>query len=184
MIQLTYDDSQIQSVLRQLKAKMGDLSEPMNDVGQHMVLSVRDRFATGTDPDGQSWAPRKTSTIEALLNRDKKNRKKDGSLSSRGQKFLSSKRLMTDSRALVDSIAHEFDSTSTTIKPGALPYAAAHQFGGKPYEIKPRNKKALAFHGVVRKRVTHPGQTARPYLGFSDDDKSVIMEILQEFLKS
>lgn len=183
MIQLKFDDSEIQAVLRQLKAKMGDLSEPMNDAGQYIVQSVRERFVTSTGPDGQAWEKRKDSTIAALINRDAKNRKKDGSLSAKGKKFMSGKKLLTDSRALVDSIAHEYTSTSTTIKPGGLPYAAAHQFGGKPYVIEPKNKKALAFNGIVRKRVTHPGQTARPYLGFSDDDRSEILGILRGFLE-
>lgn len=38
-------------------------------------------------------------------------------------------------------------------------YAAIHEFGGKtpPRTIYPRKKKALAFGGVVVKKVNHPG---------------------------
>jgi phage virion morphogenesis protein len=47
-------------------------------------------------------------------------------------------------------------------------YAAIHQFGGttKAHVIHPVNKKALAFNGIVRKSVNHPGSKipARPFL--------------------
>jgi phage gpG-like protein len=46
-------------------------------------------------------------------------------------------------------------------------YAAIHQFGGKtsPHEIRPKNKKALAFGGGVYAKVNHPGSNipARPF---------------------
>lgn len=49
-----------------------------------------------------------------------------------------------------------------------VPYAAIHQFGGKtkPHVIRPKNGKALAFNGLVFKKVNHPGSDipARPYL--------------------
>jgi HK97 gp10 family phage protein len=41
------------------------------------------------------------------------------------------------------------------------------EMGTDPHEIKPRKKggkKALAFEGLVRRSVNHPGSTARPFL--------------------
>lgn len=38
------------------------------------------------------------------------------------------------------------------------------EFGAQPHEITPRAKKALAFEGVVFKRVRHPGMPARPFM--------------------
>lgn len=47
-------------------------------------------------------------------------------------------------------------------------YAAAHQFGvtTRPHVIRPRVKKALAFNGIVRRQVKHPGSRIppRPFL--------------------
>lgn len=49
-----------------------------------------------------------------------------------------------------------------------VPYAAILHNGGKtrPHVIRPRNKKALSFNGMVFKQVNHPGSTfpARPFL--------------------
>lgn len=184
MIEIRFEGAQIQSVLRKLKAQLGNLSEPMHDAGQYMMDSVKQRFATSTAPDGSKWAERKPSTITAILDRRKGSRKKDGSISAVGQRFLAGRSPLRGDGALEGSIAYESDASSATLKAGGLPYAAAHQFGGKPYVIKPKNKKALAFNGIVRKRVQHPGQTARPYMGFSDENRSEIMQILKSHLSS
>lgn len=44
-------------------------------------------------------------------------------------------------------------------------YAAAHEYGTKPYTIRPKNKKALRFSGrhgpVFAKLINHPGLPAR-----------------------
>lgn len=50
----------------------------------------------------------------------------------------------------------------------AVPYAGIHQFGGttRPHVIRPRVKKALAYNGIVRRKVNHPGSVIppRPFL--------------------
>ncbi|MFV5413862.1 phage virion morphogenesis protein [Acinetobacter baumannii] len=49
-----------------------------------------------------------------------------------------------------------------------VPYAAILHFGGqtRPHVIRPRNKQALSFNGLVFTQVNHPGSKfpARPYL--------------------
>ncbi|KQK67650.1 phage virion morphogenesis protein [Acinetobacter baumannii] len=49
-----------------------------------------------------------------------------------------------------------------------VPYAGILHFGGKtkPHVIRPRNKQALSFNGMVFKQVNHPGSKfpARPFL--------------------
>ncbi|MDR0402031.1 MAG: phage virion morphogenesis protein, partial [Treponema sp.] len=67
-------------------------------------------------------------------------------------------------------------------------YSRIHQEGGKTgaHIIKPRHKKALAFKGIVRRLVKHPGSDipARPFLGVPKDferqffDDPAIKELL------
>ena len=47
-------------------------------------------------------------------------------------------------------------------------YAAAHQFGSKPYVITPKNAKALFWPGAGHpvKSVNHPGLPPRPFFPF------------------
>ena len=61
-------------------------------------------------------------------------------------------------------------------------YAPVHQFGSRPYQIRPRNRKALAFGGITRKKVNHPGVPARPFLGLSAQHKADIVEAITNYL--
>lgn len=45
------------SILNQLYEKLSDLSEPLADVGEHLLLSHRDRWNAQESPDGEAWAP-------------------------------------------------------------------------------------------------------------------------------
>lgn len=73
-------------------------------------------------------------------------------------------------------------------------YAAIHQLGGttRAHEIKPRNKKALAFGGHVVAKVNHPGSNipARPFLPVYPDGRlqeeaeQSILDTLNDHLKS
>lgn len=51
------------------------------------------------------------------------------------------------------------------------PRAVWHQLGTKPYVIKPKNKKALAWPGGAYpvKKVNHPGLPARPMLPIDEN---------------
>ena len=54
-------------------------------------------------------------------------------------------------------------------------YAAIQHLGGQTlaHTIRPKKKKALAFGGIVRKSVNHPGSNipARPYLPMARGNK-------------
>ena len=68
---------------------------------------------------------------------------------------------------LKDSITSKATNITATIGTN-LVYAAIQHLGGKTsaHKITAKNKKALAFGGIVRKSVNHPGSEidARPYL--------------------
>lgn len=67
-------------------------------------------------------------------------------------------------------------------------YAAIHQFGGRTraHEIRPRNKKALAFGGRVVAKVNHPGSVipARPFLALTPGDEAEIEQSALDYLQS
>lgn len=66
-------------------------------------------------------------------------------------------------------------------------YAAIHQFGGRTraHEIRPRNKKALAFGGRVVAKVNHPGSVipARPFLALTPADEAEIEQSALDYLQ-
>ncbi|MEE6042739.1 phage virion morphogenesis protein, partial [Avibacterium paragallinarum] len=93
---------------------------------------------------------------------------------------------LIDSGALRNSIRASWDNDEAIVGTN-LAYAAIHQFGGKtkPHKIKPRYKKGLAFGGIVRKSVNHPGSNipARPFLTLTLQDEADILEDVQDYFK-
>ena len=73
-----------------------------------------------------------------------------------------------DTGALRHSIRVISASSNSVTIGSDRPYAAAHQFGTRPYVITPKTAKALFWPGArhpVRK-VNHPGLPARPFFPF------------------
>jgi phage gpG-like protein len=74
-----------------------------------------------------------------------------------------------DTGALKHSI-RVITATNDSVTVGSdRPYAAAQQFGSRPYVIKPRQAKALFWPGAGHpvKSVNHPGLPPRPFFPFS-----------------
>lgn len=73
---------------------------------------------------------------------------------------------------LKDSITSKATNTTATIGTNMI-YAAIQHLGGKTsaHKITAKNKKSLAFGGIARKSVNHPGSEidARPYLPIKGD---------------
>ena len=67
--------------------------------------------------------------------------------------------------------------------------AVWHHFGtgtygpkGAAYTITPKKAKALAFGGLFRKRVTHPGIPARQLVGFPSSDQRLVGDVIEDHL--
>lgn len=113
-------------------------------IGLSLVSMAKRSFATDASLRPSPWA-----------------NKKDGNPST-----------LTKSTRLRKSIRSQVGGSSLKISSDAA-YAAIHQLGGRtrPHVIRAKNKKALAFGGLIRKSVKHPGSKMppRPYLPFYRD---------------
>lgn len=87
---------------------------------------------------------------------------------------------------LAASVVSDSDNDSAVVGSNKK-YAAIHQFGGKTraHEIRPRNKKALAFGGRVLSKVNHPGSDipARPFLALEEADVVEIEQTAVDYLR-
>ena len=151
----------LDAALGQAAQKLGNTQALMESIGDALVSGTLKRFDAEEDPQGRKWEP-------------------SGRASEEGGQTLTNIGRLRDS---IDRVA-----TPDKVMVGSnLPYARIHQKGGKtsPHVIRPKRKKALAFGGVVRKKVNHPGSDipARPYLGISDDDREEIMDTMTDFLE-
>ena len=131
----------------------------MEDISETLLESTQGRFATGIGPDGVAWVPLR-----------------DGS----GRTPLLDTGTMRDQ--IYPSHGDNWAELNATAK-----QAGWHQEGTDPYEIVPKNGKALAFgaavsivkarqegRGTVVAKVNHPGLPARPFMGLSAEDEQAI----------
>lgn len=105
---MEWDDRDFQRACAQLIGRGQRLRPLMLDLGEMLLDSTRQRFATKTAPDGSAWKPLKPSTL--------KRKKGRGSL------------LVLDGY-LRDLMRAEADDESVEVG-SAQVYAALHQFGG------------------------------------------------------
>lgn len=98
---------------------------------------------------------------------------------------LNSHQVLQDTGRLVKSITSYSDASTAVVGTNVV-YAAIHNFGGKtkPHDIRPKYKKALAFNGIMRKLVKHPGShiPARPFLTLAASDDEKILSAVHGYL--
>ena len=114
------DDAQVNAVLDSLLQRLGDLTRPLQKIGDDCVARIALGFNDGRDPWGNAWALLSPVTL---------------ALRRKGAGFGSDKPLV-NSGALGASFSAHADATSLTVGthwmaahiPGG---AAIHQFGGQ-----------------------------------------------------
>jgi phage gpG-like protein len=176
-------DRQVLQVLGEMIDRANNLGPMLKEIGQDMAESTQRRFDTLIGPDGQPWAPNAESTFDAYLSKFARPRNKDGTLSKSGQQRKAGKKPLTgELGALRGTINYQVQGNAVSIGSPQF-YAPYQQEGTKPHTIVARQAKALAFGGVVVRKVNHPGIPARPFLGFSDQDQADILDIVRSYFK-
>lgn len=141
----TFTDTLTPDLMEKIRRVSGaGKSRILEAIGLSLVSMAKRSFATDASLRPTPWA-----------------NKKDGSPST-----------LTKSTRLRKSIRSQVGGSGLTISSDAA-YAAIHQLGGRtrPHVIRARNKKALAFGGLFRRSVRHPGSKIppRPFLPFYRD---------------
>lgn len=162
----------------------------LHSVGETLLNVNRDRHAAGLAPDGSKWKPLAPSTLgTAIWNQQGKTFRKKGTMSlavarkvqaKRGGRVLYASGDMLNSfhkQVVGDTLTLNFDGDREAR------LAGFHHSGTKPYVITPKKAKALAFGGLVVKRVNHPGLPARPLVGFPDSDRRLAHSAVDDYLR-
>jgi phage virion morphogenesis protein len=154
--------------LRQIINQLGERRELMASLAGIMHRAVEDNFADGGRPKWQALHP---GTIAS--------REKSRPSTWPGQ-------ILVRTGQLAASVQAQSDNDQAVVGTNKV-YAAIQQFGGqtRPHVIKARNKRALAFGGVVVRQVKHPGSKipARPFLSLTEQDGHDLVEEAQSFLQ-
>jgi phage gpG-like protein len=160
--EISLDTERFGRLLQKLQQAFSS-NEILTSFGETLLNANRERHRTGSDPEGQPWKP--------LKHPDQPQNRRGGPLNRTGR-MLQNLHYQVDG----DTLRLGFDDGD------GFP-AKFHQEGSAAHDIVARNKKALVFMGIVRKRVRHPGLPARPLLGFPESDKRLLEMVAADHLE-
>lgn len=188
MIKIDVTDSGVSKALSRLADI--NLHPALVQIGDILVDSTKQRFATSTAPDGTRWASNSQVTILQYLRvksgkyegkqrvgtkagflyqKDDKHKRK-GKLAAKGIEAVMGKRpLIGHEGDLARQIYPRVEGNDTLYIGSTVPYAATQQFGAKRHQFQGK-----APWGDI---------PARPFLGLSNSDRSTILDIISDFLR-
>ncbi|MDD3770489.1 MAG: phage virion morphogenesis protein [Sulfuricurvum sp.] len=159
MIQIEIQSADVMGAIEQLHRKIGNLSEPMGDIGNYLMNMTEESFDNERSPDGEAWHPLAESTLRYKA--------KYG-----GHKILQSK----DSNT-VRSLSHDASDTSVIVGVNAYSskgyeYPIAHQFGTD----KAGRSKSVRIEARPFFPITQDGELV-------DNVKVEVLEIIMGYLE-
>jgi len=157
-----FDADRLTRLMTALRQALDAPQDMLTSFGESLLRVNRERHRQGVAPDGSPWA--------ALRHPD--GDRKGGPLNKTGR-MLANLHYQVDG----DTLRLGFDGGD------GFP-AKYHQEGSCAHTIEAKNKKALAFMGIVRKRVHHPGLPARPLVGFPESDQRLIEKVAQDHIEA
>ncbi len=173
MFSIEINDAEVTIALRRLAEHSDDMTPAMREIGEYLTDSTKRRFAKGISPDGKQWAPNTQTTLDVLLHR-----RKGGTSRRRGEdvgiggSIGNKKPLIGESKRLGTEIHYRATSAGVTVG-SSLVYSAVQQLGAKKGAFGKTKRGASIPWGNI---------PARPYLGFSDEDRINIMDIIAEHM--
>ncbi|WP_417691545.1 phage virion morphogenesis protein [Roseibium sp.] len=187
---ITIEDWQINEALSRVAEAGGETGALMTEIQAAMLFSVQRRFETELAPDGTPWQRHAPRTAKARAKRKTRGR-------SGGNGPITPK-LLRDTNRLYKSISGEATETEAVVGTN-LVYAGIHQQGGTVTQYPQSRKVKFRKVGTqtrfakkdhkraFEKPVTFGQRTivipARPYLGFSVQDRATILAIAEGYFE-
>lgn len=198
MILIEVDDAHVAGVLRDLTARLGDLTPVMQTLGEVLAKSTMARFVTSIGPNGTPWQRNTETTYLRYL--EQKNGvtlekgENAGRLNAKGVDAAVGKKPLVGVTKRLSTEIHAEPSADGVAIGSSLVYAAVQQFGakmgafGRYSQVSRRNQYK---EGDFRK---HAGTVqgfpipwgdipARPYIGLSTADDDSVLKIMEGYLK-
>ena len=63
MITVEINDAQVRQALDEVARALTDLTPAMQDIGEYLTETTKERFREGVSPEGTPWAPKSQATI-------------------------------------------------------------------------------------------------------------------------
>lgn len=173
MITFEMSDQEVRQALSSLAESAENPRPLLEQIGELVVDSTKQRFATSTAPDGSRWAENSEITLLGYINQYKGSRRKDGGLTQKGAKRLGGKKpLIGETGSLATMIVYQVNGSGLIVG-SPMEYAAAHQFGMKK-----------GYAGATKRGSPIPWGDipAREFLGISDQDSQNILAKISDYL--
>lgn len=155
------DATRLRGSVQKVKKGLEDMHAIYEDIGEYEESVIESRFDRMVGPDGRPWKKLAPSTKASKRNKG---------------------RTLIETGRMAESLGRNV--TQDYLDIGFSDQKAIwHQQGTKPYTIRPRVARRLAFIGANGKRVNalsvkHPGLTARPMLGVNSQSKAEFNRII------
>jgi phage virion morphogenesis protein len=114
MIEVQFDDREIRKALQNLQQAAGNLAPALKEIGEVLVESTKQRFASGAGPDGERW-----------------DKNSDVTIARKGR----NKPLIGETLALSAGIDYQLIGDDAVAIGSPMEYAAMQQFGGTESEF-------------------------------------------------
>ena len=152
-IEIDIDTLSITHALQRLQTAGANPRPVLQEIGEYLVVSTKERFKSKKAPDGSTWA--------------------DNSPATQAQKKGRSDPLVGESKSLSRQI--HYRTTANTLTVGSpMEYSAVQQFGASQGQFgKTGRGRPIPFGDIP----------ARPFLGLSKDDEDNITDIINEYLE-
>ncbi len=187
MIKVEIADNKVIQALDKLARATENTRPVLELIGDMLVDSTRQRFATSTAPDGTRWASNSQVTILRYLaaksgkfsSKGKRTGDKDGYFYKKGadkgrvaakgiEAVIGKRPLIGHSGDLARQISPKIEGKDTLYIGSTMKYAAVQQFGAKRHEFQGK-----APWGDI---------PDRPFLGISDQDRANILDTISDYL--
>lgn len=171
-IHVALKDEEVTRALDRLAMALEDMTPLFQEIGEILLASTKDRFKTGTDPDGGKWPAKSATTLAAYA--------------ARGDP-VDIRPLWGPTRRLSSEIAVRSWATGAEIG-SSLIYAGVQQFGAakgefgarmgrtRPSEKRPKSQDFLMT-------IPWGDIPARPFLGLSAQDRTFVLEAVDEWME-
>lgn len=185
---IEFQVSDLERMAEVIKQEIATPEQMLGSIGESLLRTNSQRHDQGLAPDGTPWKPLSPLTIGTMVKKTqgKSFNKIKGYLSiDQARKIQGRKRILRASGDMLSSLNYQVSGNELKLGfDGAreAKLAGWHHGGTKPYKIEPKAKKALAFAGIVTKRVNHPGLPKRPLLGFPESDQRLTVEVIEDHL--
>jgi phage virion morphogenesis protein len=161
MIRIDLTEDEITAALERLSRSLTNTTPVMQDIGELMVRSTKQRFPEGRSPDGAAWLPKSPTTLAAYQ--------------ARGDR-MDFRPLFGPSGRLSSEIFYEVGPGGGSVEVGSnLIYAAVMQFGAAQGAFGATSRGGPIPWGPI---------PARPFLGVSEEDRTNILATIDDWLQT